>query len=145
MEKIHNVGVAGCIVYRIADIVDRVHYQRGAVNINPRDFDVASAAPPALDDIALLGSEAGGDNIIYLARHTAEGLCKLVALDFGCAVAVKHFQQKPCYLIAKTHFHQLFSFMSARRSGGLSLTFFDLCLHYSQGRSKGQRSEKVSF
>ena len=79
----------GLHIRRIAHAIDRVHYRNGGVEPDAGYLNISAAAPPALDNIALLGREAGGDDVINLARHAAEGLGKLIPLDFGGAARSK--------------------------------------------------------
>ena len=93
----------GLHIRRVAHAIDRVHYRNGGVEPDAGYLNISAAAPPALDNIALLGREAGGDDVINLARHAAEGLGKLIPLDFGGAAALEHIHQQPRYSVAQAH------------------------------------------
>ena len=83
--------------------VDRVHDLLIRLHRRTPYSDISSAASAALDNIALLGREAGGDDVINLARHAAEGLGKLIPLYFGGAAALEHIHQQPRYSVAQAH------------------------------------------
>ena len=65
------------------------------------DADVSAAAPPAFDDVAVVGREAGGQHIVDLRGRTIKIFSKLVALefDFGRFLG-KHGFDKLLYCIA---------------------------------------------
>ena len=54
------------------------------------DLDVPAATAAALDGVALLRREAGGEHVVDLAGHAADLLGKIVALDLGGAVGLLH-------------------------------------------------------
>ena len=89
-------------VDRVHDLLIRLH--RSA----PYSY-IASAAPAALDDIALLRSKARRDDIVYLARNAAHRLRQLVALYLDRSAVSEHLEYHARYLTAQAHLRHLFS------------------------------------
>ena len=87
-HQILGDGPCAGVIQRAADGIDDVHQQRLPVHLHPRDANVAAAAPPRFHNVAALGGEAGGHDVVDLTWHAVEPLRQIAALKLQRAAGL---------------------------------------------------------
>lgn len=97
VKKIDKMVLGSAFADKGADAVYDIEYQGILVIAHTGDSHTAAATSSAFHYKASFRCESGGENIVYLAWHTAHILSQVITLKFNFIFILKHPDYHICY------------------------------------------------